>query len=118
MEHKARIKILQMIFESFQQMTQWVTTNPNSYAEYHNQAKALIELLEIEDCGSIGGFDKDSPLPKICKYELYDRFLALINKHDDFDNIKPCCEFTPRDLIRYFNILDMTRETFNEKLEI
>jgi len=97
-------------------MTQWVTTSPNTYNEYHNKAEVLIELLEIEDCGSTGGFDTDSPLPKICKYKLYDRFLAVLNKCENFDDIKPCCEFTPRDLIRYFNIIAMTRETFNEKL--
>lgn len=110
MEHKARIKILQMIFNSFQQMTQWVTTSPSSYAEYHNQAKALIELLEVEDCGSVGGFDGDSLPPKECKYHLYDRFLALLSKHEDNYNVKPECGFTPRTLGGYFNKLNDSRD--------
>lgn len=109
MEKQARIKILQMIFNSFQQMTQWVTCAPNSYAEYHNQAKALIELLEIEDCGSTGGFDMDSKLPNICKYSLYDRFIALLNKYEDNYNLKDECGFTPRTLCEYFNDVEAIR---------
>lgn len=32
--------------------------------EYQNRAKALIELLEVDDCGSVGGFDRRRGQPE------------------------------------------------------
>jgi hypothetical protein len=44
--------------------------------EYENQAIGLIELLEVHNCGSIGGFDKGQPSP----YSLEERWDWLVRK--------------------------------------
>lgn len=52
-----------------------------SYVEaafgYLHQAEALIELLEVFDCGSVGGFDEGQQ----GLYSLEERFDFLRNKH-------------------------------------
>jgi hypothetical protein len=105
-----RKQILQDIFACFQQMTQWATINPNSYSEYYNQAKSLIELLEVEDCGSIGGFDRKNKLVRTTGFELYDRFLTLMNKTKSRPLLEPICGFTPLILAEYFKALGKLRE--------
>lgn len=49
--------------------------------EYLYQAKALIELLEELDCGSIGGFDKGANLS--ARRNLVTRTEWLLNKYKD-----------------------------------
>ena len=105
-----RKKILQDIFACFQQMTQWTIINPNHYSEYYNQAKSLIELLEVEDCGSIGGFDNKNKVVKTTRFDLYNRFLTLINKTKVKPKLEPICGFTPLTLAEYFKALYNLRE--------
>lgn len=51
------------------------------YVRGLHKAEALIELLEIADCGSVGGFDKGQPRPR----NLLDRYEWLRNKHNSAD---------------------------------
>jgi hypothetical protein len=76
-----RNKILRTIEQHFSNLIQW-----DRYIDYErtvvyaSKAEALIELLEISDCGSTGGFDKKNPLTFTCDYALYDRFITLCKK--------------------------------------
>lgn len=107
-----RIKILQEIFGHFQQMTQWVTTSPNSYSQYFNKALALIELLEVEDCGSVGGFDTSNPVKwNESKFFEYDRFLALVRKENT--KLKKECYFTVETMRKYWLNINQERENYN-----
>lgn len=49
--------------------------------EYLHKAEALIELLEVEDCGSTGGFDKS--LGQDGLYSLEERFEGLKKKYKE-----------------------------------
>jgi len=105
-----RLTILQEIFNNFQQMSQWITSMPESYLKSHNQAEQLIELLEVEDCGSVGGFDRENPLINKTGFNLYDRFLTLLNKKNQSLKLEPVCGFTPTILGKYFQTILSLRE--------
>lgn len=105
-----RLTILQEIFNNFQQMSQWIISMPESYSKSYNQAEQLIELLEVEDCGSIGGFDRENPLVKQTGFKLYDRFLTLLNKKKQSSKLEPVCGFTPTILGKYFQTILTLRE--------
>ena len=107
----SREKTLQRIFSHFQQMTQWVWT-PDNYAKYYNKAESLIETLEIEDCGSVGGFDKENPKRIISGFDLYDRFLTLIRKEKTV--LKKEIYFTVETMIEYWRQIRELREKFNK----
>ena len=60
-----RKTLLNTIAENFAGYLQW-GQRPVLKSEYHdnankylNRAETLIELLEVNDCGSVGGFDKN-----------------------------------------------------------
>jgi hypothetical protein len=99
-----RLEILQEIFEHFQQVTQWmpcVSTDAdysNGVTKYLFKAEALVEMLEVTDCGSTGGFDAGQEC-----HGLYARFIWLVNKYHKTSDIKPSCNFTPDDLYKYFS---------------
>ena len=108
-----RIDILQDIFDCFQQITQWIPRNLDSCAEYIYKATSLIELLEVSDCESIGGFDPDNPLIQDEYWNLYNRFLTLLQKYHNTKDIKRVCYFTPESLRKYFIEVEKVRERFN-----
>jgi len=108
-----RIVVLQEIFDNFHQMTQWVN-HPNNYCKYHYKALSLVEFLEVEDCGSTGGFDREFPLKHITKYNLFDRFLVLLRKYNDEENISPICDFTVEDLKKYFFTINKLRDNLHK----
>jgi len=83
METIQRQKILNCIFNQFQNSTQWYPSNLAHVNEKLVKAEALIELLEEADCGSIGGYDRKNPVRNETKFKLLDRFLALLRKYDD-----------------------------------
>jgi len=110
-----RLTILQEIFDNFQQMSQWTTSMPESYLKAHNRAEQLIELLEVEDCGSIGGFDRENPLVNETRFTLYNRFLTLLNKKKSSSKLEPVCGFTPTLLGKYFKtILGLREKTLSK----
>lgn len=54
-----RESILGTIEDNLETRDQWKESESwSNVLQYHNQAEALIELLEVSDCGSSGGFDK------------------------------------------------------------
>jgi hypothetical protein len=113
-----RIQILQEIFECFQQVTQWMpgTTTDADYSngvtKYLFKAEALIEILEVTDCGSTGGFDKGQE-----SQGLVERFLWLLDKYNKRTDIKESCGFTPDSIHKYFCKTDELRdEILNEKV--
>lgn len=105
--------ILQAIFSSFQQMTQNVTL-PQEYSDSFSQAVALIELQEVEDCGSVGGHDGTNPMRNVTTFREYDRFLTLLRK-DAAVKIKKECYFTVDKMTAFWKKAADLRETFNTK---
>lgn len=111
-----RIDTLQRTFDCFQQITQWVPFNLSSAYKYASEAEALIELLEVDDCGSVGGFDAKSPIENNYNYKLYNRFIAVLKRHNKFKDIKSICGFTVDSLGVYFLALSNLREGLNPEL--
>jgi len=105
-----RLDVLEAIFSNFQQMSQWNILFPDSYAKYYQKAEQLIEMLEVEDCGFIGGFDKKNPLVNETGFKLYDRFLTLLNKKKRASKLEQICGFTPTLLGKYFQTILSLRE--------
>lgn len=82
----SRYVILETIQQNLQQIEQWARPGMEHYAnahKYQSHALALIELLEVNDCGSCGGFDKgwDELKKQGVQPSLYNRFAFLCNKH-------------------------------------
>lgn len=98
MRNISRVFILNQIFSHFQMYTQQLS----SYADYLIKAEALIVVLEVSDCGSSGGYDKDNHSVKTTGNKIFDRFLTLLNKHNDAQNIDPICGFDVDKLSNYF----------------
>ncbi len=83
-----RIVILKEISESLKRSAQWMKMKPewlDRSSKYLIKAESLIEILEVKDCGSIGGFDQANQLPgrREGSYDLCERFLLLTRKHKD-----------------------------------
>ena len=111
---KYRIKVLNMIFPNFQQITQWIPSEIDIAHRYMLKAKGLIEMLEVGDCGSIGGYDRDNNVIFDSGFRLYDRFLALVRKYGNEKDIKKQCYFDLENLKKYFIKLSKLREEFNK----
>lgn len=54
--------------ESLELVEQW-KNDPSNYFKYFNKTEMLVELLEVDNCGSIGGFDKGQKIPHGTPYE-------------------------------------------------
>ena len=107
-----RLNILNAIFSKFQSAGQYITTNPSSYAEYISSAAALIQLLEVADCGSTGGFDKNNKRKSVTNFKVFDRFLTLVRKYENENDIESICGFTLESLGQFYNQLNSLRSTF------
>ena len=71
-------KILDRTGDHFQQILQWSEShNFDNCFENQKQAETLIELVEIEDCGSTGGFGKTQPEGQ----DLFQRWDWLYRKY-------------------------------------
>ena len=104
-----RIDMLNQIFYNFQCSTQWITTDPERYSHYINKSESLIEFLEVADCGSVGGFDLKNRMKDVTGLKIFDRFLTLVRKHNDMNNIKPVCQLTITDLVKFFRQVSSLR---------
>lgn len=117
-----RLDILQEIFECFQQVTQWmpaINTDADfsdGVTKYLFKAEALVEILEVNDCGSIGGFDTEIHADHRGAMGLYERFLFLVEKYNKRIDIKSSCNLTP-DMLQKFFIKsgELRDEILNEK---
>jgi len=84
-ENKARIAILNKIMGCFQQVVQWDKfgyDTKESVVEYQHKAVVLIELLEVDDCMSVGGFDDSNKLGRETKNRSFNRFLCVLRKYN------------------------------------
>jgi len=75
-----RKTILIQIGEHLTSMNQWALYENYDYAsKYANKAESLIELLEVYDCGSVGGYDEGQHelMPHA---SLHQRYSWLYNK--------------------------------------
>jgi hypothetical protein len=109
-----RITLLQKAFRNFQCASQWVTSNPSQYVEFLNKAESIIEILEIEDCGSVGGFDKENKCKTVTGFKLYDRFLTVIRKRNKYSDLKEECDFTVENLGEYYKNVHNLRSNIFE----
>jgi hypothetical protein len=84
----AREVILNRIGDEFGMVIQWARC-PGTWsraAGAYEMAKCLIEILEVEDCGQVGGFDKDQPPPR----RLFDRWDWLFRKYHNPEGRRFC----------------------------
>jgi hypothetical protein len=100
-----RLTILNLIFENFTSVPGNLPYYPHLANKYIIRAELLIEVLEVIDCGSIGGFDKEAPVIKTTKYNLYDRYLAVLHKYNKDEDIQPECGWDIKTLTKYFKAL-------------
>jgi len=107
--------ILNRIFDHFQQITQWNISHIDSTIAHYYKAEGLIELLEILDCGSVGGYDPECPYRNVTGHRLYNRFLTLVRKEDSHEKIKKICYFDLDSMTQYFTKITGLREDFNVK---
>ena len=110
-----RLVVLQDIFEYFQGMTQWIPANPDHMVDDAAKAEALIQLLEAFDCGSHGGYDIANPKVHTTNYDLYNRFLTVLRKHNTAADIQDCCSFTVKTLGDYFVELEDLRRVVSSR---
>jgi len=101
---------LQDIFEKLQQITQWLPGSIDHALDNMYSAKALIEMLEADDCGSHGGFDPKNPLISDSGFDLYDRFTTVLRKYDNEKDIKKSCNFDVQTLKGYFENISTLRD--------
>lgn len=75
-----RQAVLKLIDRHFQQVAQWARLGdfPRA-AEYQAKTEALVELLEIDDCGSSGGYDRKRNQPNPSTLAGQDRLSMRIN---------------------------------------
>ena len=109
-----RIDILNKIFSNFQQITQWIPNNFSSASKYMFRSECLIEILEVEDCGSTGGFDFNSPVILETNFHLYDRFLAVLKKYNKKEDIEEVCNFNVDDIQKYFIQVSKLRDNLKK----
>jgi hypothetical protein len=76
--------IVRLIENELANRQQWLDMNSLSRAlEYENRALALIELLEVHNCGSIGGFDRGQQLKQSDKPSILERWEWLKNHRNN-----------------------------------
>jgi len=90
--------IIETIAHHFAMIRQWrdmSTSSLESATGYYYKAVALIEVLEVDDCGSVGGFGNEHAINKLKgKYDsLFARFLYYAIQYqglkiENFDALK------------------------------
>ena len=99
-----RLYLLNRIGQHLAMMIQWhrepaeVSWTQN-VTEYATKAEALIEVLEVLDCGSVGGYDSGFDQKKT----LFGRWVWLYNKVHDVKKFNYCSgQYTYRTMKKYF----------------
>lgn len=85
-----RTNVLNDIFDYFQQIEQWSRYNLyENCSKYNYKAESLIELLEDNDCGQIGGYDPELlsriGINKNYNLNLFERFILVCIKYNNLD---------------------------------
>ena len=105
MEPFTREKILDKIAYCFTYATQGSDDEKGL-----NEAEALIELLEENDCGQHGGYDPDNKFMCITGFKLFDRFLTVIRKYNKISDVECICGFTIVTLGIYYRMKVQLRD--------
>lgn len=115
MDSQTRIKLLNKAFGELQMATQWPleALGVNSIT----MAESIVEVLEAEDCGSIGGYDPENRHVRETGFDVFDRFLTVVRKHNDGPNIEPRCGASLRTLTAYFTRLENLRDQVFEEVK-
>ncbi len=90
-DNRARLVILNEVLDCFQQVIQWDKFSfetKDSVVEYQHKAQVLIELLEVDDCGSVGGYDRENPVKYETRNKLFNRFLTVIRKYNTVKDVE------------------------------
>lgn len=113
-----RIDILNKIFSEFQMAAQYTANQPASYVEHISKSEAFIQFLEVEDCGSVGGYDSKNQMELITKNKLYDRFLTLIRKDNEYSDLESICGFDVKTLGEFYHSLELLRsKTLDDSID-
>lgn len=98
-----RLVILKMIGDHLFDAMQWSGYKEPSClhfaVSYYDKAESLIEILEVHDCKSVGGFDIGQPHPE----NIFDRWDWLFRKYHNPEKLRFACGLsTYRELRDYF----------------
>jgi hypothetical protein len=78
--HKTLVTIGENFWWAAQSMTRW-TNASMAYHKYVIRAEALLELIEVEDCGAAGGYGNEGT-QGIYPNSLFHRWLWLMKKYN------------------------------------
>lgn len=85
----SRLVILKYILHLFGMLVQQLQScQMDDAREYDAKIEALVEVLEVEDCGSVGGFDGKNPLQEPSDYKLLNRFATVMFKHNTVEEVE------------------------------
>lgn len=75
--------ILKRIFECLSSVIQWSEIPEwfDSASKYLVRAENLIEILEVDDCGSVGGFDLKNQPRKVSNSNIINRAICVADKY-------------------------------------
>lgn len=95
----SRDTVLKSIGDHLAQIAQWAELHSYDFVvKDYLRAEALIQLLEIEDCGSYGGYDKNQPSAR----HIFDRFDWLCKKYGKAP--KDFIEYNSEEVFKHFGI--------------
>lgn len=90
--------LLNHAFEQLKQGFVWYKYRNTNGFEYFRSAETLIEVLEVFDCGSIGGVDVGQPPTSGTIASLGHRLDWLANKHKSYESEE--LKFSQEELLR------------------
>lgn len=100
----SRLLILRMIGDELGNIVNEIKHKPQylgaieNIARSYQKAEAMIEVLEVSDCGKIGGFDEDQP----CPANIFYRWEWLYRKYNIPDDKRFTCDIVSYDEIETF----------------
>lgn len=76
--------------QEFKNAFGWVEIDLGNALKYETQAIALLEILEVVVCGSVGGFDKGQQVsnPRYSAHKYFSKFYRLLWIWDKYVTIK------------------------------
>lgn len=110
-----KIKLLNNVFDNFQQITQWLPNQLDTANNYESKVCAILDILEDDIFGVRRTRFKRGYIPKYesCGNNLYDRFYFIVKESRYDSHIKKVCYFDVEKLYQYFKKLSELRESFN-----
>ena len=83
-------ELLNEVFREFITIINWFPSGMESAYILYLKIETIINIIEVNNCGQIGGNYYKHPLPKeiASGYKLYDRFLKIVINYKLEDDIK------------------------------